>query len=192
MLKQREPADRGPFSKAANLGFKPTLARFTLLALMSSVPHFFALQEDDALRRRVEELEARKRINPGVNWTWVTVAKAIHFRDHKSCWQRWSQHLKPGLVEGPITPAEDKAILEAIIEKGTRFSGVQLLSLFQFFLHSCFILAPPQSSAAALLASASCQNLNPRPVLSLTPSPHFLLYCCRNCQTHSWTHGQRD
>jgi hypothetical protein len=74
-------------------------------------------EEDDALRKAVASLGAR-------NWKRIAVEFLKERRTDVQCLHRWQKVLRPGLIKGPWTPAED-ATIRACIEQGvTRWSEI--------------------------------------------------------------------
>ena len=66
-------------------------------------------EEDDLLRAAVVGMGDKQ---------WKTVALQVPGRSAVQCLHRWNKILKPGLVKGPWTPAEDEALLEWVRLEG--------------------------------------------------------------------------
>lgn len=66
-------------------------------------------EEDDLLRQAVEELGDKQ---------WSTVAQRVSGRSSVQCLHRWTKILKPGLVKGPWSAAEDLKLLEWVESEG--------------------------------------------------------------------------
>lgn len=62
-------------------------------------------QEDEKLRGLVQA-EANKEPK------WTVLAKSMGIRTGKQCRERWTQHLRPGLVKGKWTAQEDALVTE--------------------------------------------------------------------------------
>mmetsp|Transcript_32424 Transcript_32424/g.62429 ORF Transcript_32424/g.62429 Transcript_32424/m.62429 type:complete len:356 (+) Transcript_32424:208-1275(+) len=55
---------------------------------------------------------------------WSEIAKRLPGRMGKQCRERWHQHLAPNVLKGEFSVAEDKLILEAVAEHGTKWSSI--------------------------------------------------------------------
>ncbi len=72
-------------------------------------------EEDNALRQAVRKLGTK---------SWVAIAKKVAKstgtrRNHRQCWNRWDGTLKPGIVRGLWTAAEDKKLLDYMLSAKT-------------------------------------------------------------------------
>jgi myb proto-oncogene protein len=111
-LKKREISE-GAYTN--NTPYEPKLQRVNFLGARKPgvVPNMWTTQEDAALQAAV---------NKHGDKNWRTIAEDIPGRNHLQCLQRWKKALRPGLVKGHWSKAEDARLLDLITaytEKGT-------------------------------------------------------------------------
>ena len=80
----------------------------------------WARKEDESLR---QIMALRRGTAETVNAVdWKGVALQLHrygiFRTDTQCQQRWEKILRPGLVKGPWTPAEDRIVINYVARRG--------------------------------------------------------------------------
>lgn len=66
-------------------------------------------EEDNALRSALKEYGERK---------WKMISKKVIGRSPIQCLHRWTKILKPGLIKGPWTAAEDEALIRWVEKQG--------------------------------------------------------------------------
>ena len=68
---------------------------------MAAISDLLCLGEDDLLRKTVKEHGAK-------NWKFISLTAFANTRTDVQCLHRWQKVLKPGLVKGLWTAAEDE------------------------------------------------------------------------------------
>ena len=86
----------------------------------SSVMRQWTPAEDDLLRTAVANNKAS---------SWATIAEAVPGRNHVQCFHRWTEALKPGLVKGAWSEAEDQLLIHLKASSGQKTSWGQLSQL---------------------------------------------------------------
>ena len=109
-LKARQVAQRRKYRKGAQ-SWKPGGASTK-----------WTRKEDEALRQ-IMTLTLQE--GPNVKAVdWKRVSSQLHrygsFRADAECQNRWEKILRPGLVKGPWTPAEDKIVIDYVARRGVR------------------------------------------------------------------------
>lgn len=66
-------------------------------------------EEDNSLRSALKEYGERK---------WKMISKKVVGRSPIQCLHRWTKILKPGLIKGPWTAAEDEALIHWVEKQG--------------------------------------------------------------------------
>ena len=74
--------------------------------------------EDERLKSLVDELGAKK---------WAAIAQQLPGRIAKQCRERWHNHLNPDICKGPFSEDEDRTILQALEEHGSRWAEIAKL-----------------------------------------------------------------
>jgi len=73
------------------------------------VPKRWSKAEDELLRTAIAANGPR---------AWKQIAAKVPGRSHAQCLQRWSKVLRPGLIKGPWTTAEDEVLTHHVVELG--------------------------------------------------------------------------
>ena len=74
--------------------------------------------EDERLKELVRTLGAKK---------WAAIAQQLPGRIAKQCRERWHNHLNPDICKGPFSEEEDRTILTALEEHGSRWAEIAKL-----------------------------------------------------------------
>ena len=75
--------------------------------------HRWTAEEDTMLRAAVERYGGKR---------WRFIAEHVPGRNHVQCLQRWKKVLKPGLIKGPWTTAEDSQLI-SLVSRGYKNWG---------------------------------------------------------------------
>ena len=116
--KRENAVSAAPITDEAEGHSPPSAAQET--SRRSSVMRQWTPSEDELLRTAVANNKAS---------SWATIAEAVPGRNHVQCFHRWTEALKPGLVKGAWSEAEDQLLIHLKASSGQKTSWGQLSQL---------------------------------------------------------------